>query len=292
MSGKRNDIRSNGPAANSRSSSGSSASYNSRTLPSSAPSSGYSVFVHVPGTQLVVELLAAQSERLSLSRDQSTNESINNTPVEGWRSSTHPLGSLMPLEPRLTYAAWHEHVLFGSKPAHTSSSSKEHVGPQYGLVATSVSRAISTRALLNATEEFYMEGAKCSCTMAINAWQAVGRVNSPATIAKRAPLLRVLLWKRCFRWPGSFSDICFTTYEAGVEEEGETDRGEKIKIKSDTSLSKASLSAVSSSTPLPSSSLAASLLTSGNFTPLVFETMLATSHEKWLRGKPACGMDR
>lgn len=282
-----------------------------------APSSGYSVFVHVTGAQLVVEFIAVKSERLSLLQDQTANESNNDAHVEEWRSSAHPLGPLMPLEPRMTYAAWHEHAILGFNSAHASSNSNsggssssrgnEHVGPQYGLTAISVSRAISSRALLNATEAFYAEGAKCSCTMAINAWRANDRIKSPANNTKKTTSTRaagvkvslptLLLWKRCFRWPGSFSDVCFTTYEAT---EGRHERSmAKKNVASNSERTGAAgaswshlLDSSSSTTTSSPSSLAASLLTAGSFTPLAFESMLATSHEKWLRGKPACGMDR
>jgi hypothetical protein len=258
------------------------------------------VFVHVTGTQLVIEFLAVSSCRLTRAANVTADSPL------AWRSAGNPLGVLLPLEPRMTHAAWQEHVLWpvaaannsnsGSSSESSSESSSRSisgscsdngistsgggglggVGPLFGLAAVSVSRAASSRALLAATERFYVEGAGCATTMAINAWKATAVLN-PTAAAAVAPSLA--LWKRCFRWPGSQADVCFTTYEAAEADDGEAAAESAHRETDETA-------------DIEASPKAASLLTLGTFTPAAFEAMLASSHERWLRNKPACGMDR
>jgi len=66
----------------------------------------------------------------------------------------------------------------------------------------------------------------------------------------QATTTSVPVTKRCFQWPETKADVCFTTYES------------------------------------------AEAVTSGSFTPKLFEDMLHASHEFWLRDYPACANDK
>lgn len=160
---------------------------------------GYSVFIQVAKSQLVVELMSFNSGRL-----------------EEYSQFLHVL------EPRMTQ----ERVnMFLGQEYHSD------------VVIASVSRAVSDMTVMSEVERFYIEGVGANKTMSIDNFEAH----------------QSSLFKRCFQWPLSAADVCFTTY---VSESDEVS------------------------------------MTNGSFTPVHFEEILHASHEHWLRGAPACANDK
>jgi uncharacterized protein YoaH (UPF0181 family) len=187
---------------------------------------GYSVFVHVARSQLVVELMSLNSDRLSQ----------------------------------------YDQFLYHSEPRMTVERIKHFLAQGFhsDVVVASVSRAVSDLTVLEKVEKFYLEGVGATKTMSLDESVDLPSDDDSAQSGGGGEYT-LMRSKRCFQWPHSESDICFTTY-TGTWSDGSEKWMEKLGWMG--------------------------RITHGSFTPKMFEDMLHESHEYWLRGNPSCANDK